>query len=77
MIGNPLAIRKIAELLKNNPELGVVIKPGDKSVNQHTERNLLENLQELLVNEGLIIWMFPQSGGMIVELDFYKESNDG
>ena len=73
----PLAIRKIASLLKNNPEMSVVIKPGDKSVNQLTERKMLEELQNLLENYGLLIWSFPKSGGIVVELDFYKESNDG
>ena len=73
----PRGIREIASHLKNNPEMSIVIKPGDKSVNQLTERKMLEELQKLLKNEGLLIWNFPKSGGMVVELDFYKESNDG
>lgn len=67
----------VAGLLKNNPEISVVIKPGDKSVNQLTERKMLEELQNLLENDGLLIWNFPKSGGMVVELDLYKGSNDG
>ena len=73
----PRGIREIASFLKNNPEMAVVIKPGDKSVNQLTERKMLEELQNLLENDGLLIWSFTKSGGMVVELDFYKESNDG
>jgi hypothetical protein len=73
----PRGIGEIAGKLKNNPEMSVVIKPGDTSFNQWTEKRLLEQLQELLVDKRLLIWSFPKSGAIVVELDFYKEPNDG
>ena len=76
MMASRSNIAEVAGLLKNSPDISVVIKPGDKSVNRWTEKKVLEELQKLLEKEGLLIWNFPKSGGMVVELDFYKESGD-
>ena len=75
-MGPNRAIREIAATLKNNPDISVVIKPGDKSVDRWTEKPLLDELQKDLACDGRLFWWFPKSGGMVVELDLYKESGD-
>ena len=77
MMGPNRAIREIAATLKNNPDISVVIKPGDTTVDRWTEKKLLSELQKALACDGRLFWWFPKSGGMVVELDRFLEVNDG
>ena len=70
-------IADVAGLLKNNPGISVVIKPGDTTVDRWTEKKLLSELQKALACDGRLFWWFPVSGGMVVELDQFLEVNDG
>jgi transposase len=69
-------LNEIATILRRQPEVEVCIKEGDTSVSQETEQNTLDELQKLVANDGLLIWQFPESGGMVVRLKRYEELND-
>ena len=69
-------LNELASILRRDDDIEVCIKEGDKSVSQETEQNTLDELQNLVANDGLLIWRFPESGGMVVRLNRYEELND-
>ncbi len=64
-----ITLNEIATILRRPYEVEVCIKEGDKSVCKETEQNTLDELQKLVANDGLLIWRFPESGGMVVRLN--------
>ena len=70
------ALAEIAAILRRQDGVEVCIKEKDKSASQETEQNTLDELQKLVAKDGLLIWRFPESGGMIVRLKRYEELND-